>query len=97
MIESGLALVAACLPTLRFLFGNILLHNTLFSSLGRVFSLQTLHAEHSYSTHHVRLNDDRHADSTALHIGFTSSNPSKAELYAMQDVEAQKEIPQRQI
>lgn len=46
MIEAGLAIIAACLPNLRFLFSKISL-DSIVNSVRSALSLQSLHSQRS--------------------------------------------------
>ena len=45
MIEAGLAVIAACLPTLRFLIGKVSLHS-MVNSVRSALSLGSMHSQH---------------------------------------------------
>ena len=96
MIESGLALVAACLPTLRFLFGNFS-PESLIRSIRSVMSLESLRSQRSEDSRHVRLSD-QDSTSTSSHTQLAKGEEVGAtEIYAMADLEAQKSMPHSQI
>ena len=87
MIESGLALIAACLPTLRYLFGNT---SELYSKNVRSFfslhSLRSRHTQGSTGATTVELDDPPSIPSLALLETF---NAGLSQAHMMQDLEAQ--------
>lgn len=49
MVEAGLAVIAACLPTLRFLVGKISL-DSMMNSVRSAFSLRSIHTQRSQNS-----------------------------------------------
>ena len=106
MLEAGLAVIVACLPTLNFLFGKISTEG-LIRSVRSIFSLHPLRASPSPSGHGSHRSCTRSEfiqleDSSRLNqAGFMSSGKKVHdggrnigfESYAMRDLDAQPPKP----
>lgn len=89
MFESGLALIACCLPTLRFLFGSASLER-LQRSLRSMLSLPSTRSGQSEPT---EINDgryERYNGSNTSHAPFVKEEEVEPGMhsYPMQDIEA---------
>ena len=96
MFECGFALIAACLPTLRFLFGKFS-PDALISNLRSVISLNSLRSQRSQHkqtsrTQRIRI-DDQFATSASSQIQFGKPGDASIETSAvsLRDLEAQRE------
>ena len=64
MIEAGLSIIAACLPTLRYLFGSVALEQ-IVRSVRSTFSLSSLSSRHSRDRTEATAAGDKNADTTS--------------------------------
>ena len=103
MIEMGLCVVAACLPTMRPIFGEPSAEK-LFKSFRSIFSLPSMSSlrsrryENSESTI-ARHNYDEISNASKTRVVPNSVNRShiQTEAYVMRDLEGQSNIPSRAI
>jgi hypothetical protein len=95
MVEMGLTIVAACLPTLRPLFGEMLP-----ADISRIFqsflSLRSHSSEESLRAKKQKLRQDSGNSSNSSEMEFAEQKDHRVstEVYSMNDVEAQRyELP----
>ena len=82
MIEAGLAIIAACLPTLRFLVGKLSL-SSMVNSIRSAFSLGSLRSQYSQRPT---------SSPTGPHSDLTSSNWSWSKVKFVPDTDYTAEI-----
>ena len=94
MIECGLGVVVACLPTLRPLLGRIS-PDAIFSSFRSVFSLQSLRSRTTPDRSSIRLHSID--ASTSSHTAFAHGEDQKTPQFAVpekvRDLENQFHVP----
>lgn len=93
MFECGFALIAACIPTLRFLFGKFS-PDALLRSIRSVISInslrsQRLHHTQSSRSQHVRIGDQ--FSSSEVQFGKPGDASTETNAFALGDLEAQRE------
>ena len=95
MVESGLALIACCLPTLRFFFAQWSLEQ-LQQSIRSMLSLPSIHSAHSQP---VEVNDrrqyERYNGSSTSQAPFAKEEEGERGMrsIALQDIEAPLVLP----
>ena len=95
MVELGMAIVAACLPTLRPLFNN-LSSESLSKAVRSFFSARSLSS--NFSSKHKHSKDEKHSDSAsnssynqfADKVGMRIENVT--DIYALGDLESQSAV-----
>lgn len=94
MFESGLALIACCLPTLRFLFGPASMER-LQRSLRSMLSLHSIDSGQSQPTEVSDGRYERYNGSNTSHAPFVKEGEGEPGIhtYAMQDIEASLDLP----
>ena len=96
MIESGTGVIAACLPSLRFLFSQSSI-DSILRSIRSTFSLQS-HSSHTRSSRTSNLRRQTSEGSSVDHINHIDGI-SSLDSYAMKNLDGSeaKELPGRVI
>ena len=101
LIEMGLSIIAACLPTLRPLFGNVAAQS--WSNMLRSFftlpsRLRSTSENRKGMSKGPRPDGDTASNSSRVKFAFKAMSPDSAtEIYPMRDIESQAAVPREGI